>query len=249
MAEMNRRTLAFRGGGVSAAVAAGNNNNNNGVSSEEEASAWALGRQLNGGGGGGVGGEEEEVEVELEPEGLLEDDEEDGEAYPGATKAAVSVGGVTGPSVSGDSSEEDEDDEEEEDEDGGKAVEGDEDCTLIPGGGGDGPRRFGLLPSTRPQSLLPSLHCSFQGSWLHEFPWLRFSQENGLMSCTWCHSDEQAGHDELTKGTRSYKRALLLRHGQTTEHRLNDPAVQVRPQPGRGGGALTLGEKCPGTHR
>lgn len=230
---MNRRTLAFRGGGgglSAAAVVAGNNNNNNGVSSEEEASAWALGRQLNGGGGGG---EEEEVEVELEPEGLLEDDEEDGEAYPGvkemAAAAVVSGGGVTGPSVSGESSDEDEDEEEEEDEDGGKAVEGDEeDCTLIPGGGGggDGPRRFGLLPSTRPQSLLPSLHCSFQGSWLHEFPWLRFSQENGLMSCTWCHSNEQAGHDELTKGTRSYKRALLVRHGQTAEHRLNDPAVQ-----------------------
>lgn len=130
--------------------------------------------------------------------------------------------------MSGESSDEDEDDEEEEDEDGGKAVEGDkEDCTLIPGEGeGDGPCRFGLLPSTRPQSLLPSLHCSFQGSWLHEFLWLHFSQENGLMSCTWCHSNEQARHDELTKGTRSYKRALLVRHGQTAEHRLNDPAIQ-----------------------
>ncbi|KAM5156942.1 zinc finger and BTB domain-containing protein 10 [Mantella aurantiaca] len=217
MAEMNRRTLAFRGGGLSAA--AGNNNNNNGVSSEEEVSAWAMGRQLNGGGGGG---DEEEVEVELEPEGLLEDDEEDGEAYPGAVrpKAAAVAGGGTGASVSGDSSEEDEDDEEDEDEKVAGTGEGDEDCTLIPGDGV--PRRFGLLSSARSQSLLPSLHCSFQGSWLHEFPWLRFCQETGLMSCAWC----QAGHDELTKGTRNYKRALLVRHNQAAEHRLSDPAAQ-----------------------
>lgn len=97
MAEMNRRTLAFRGGGgglSAAAVVAGNNNNNNGISSEEEASAWALGQQLNGGGGSG---EEEEVEVELDPEGLLEDDEEDGEAYPGVKEMAAVLGrGVTG---------------------------------------------------------------------------------------------------------------------------------------------------------
>lgn len=221
MAEMNRRTLAFRGGGLSAAAV--NNNNNNGVSSEEEAPAWSLGRQLN---GGGAAADEEEVEVELEPEGLLEDDEEEGEAYPGAVRPKAAAGAVTGPSVSGDSSEEDEDDEEEEDEDGagGKAV-GDEDCALIQG---DGPRRYGLLSSARSQSLLPSLHCSFQGSWLHEFPWLRFCQETGLMSCAWCHGNDQAGHDELTKGTRNYKRALLVRHSQAAEHRLNDPTVQVR---------------------
>ncbi|XP_018413056.1 PREDICTED: zinc finger and BTB domain-containing protein 10 [Nanorana parkeri] len=219
MAEMNRRTLAFRGGGGSLSVAAVNNNNNNGVSSEEEIAAWSLGRHLNGG-----GGDEEEVEVELEPEGLLEDEEEDGEAYPGAARAKAAAGGVTGPSVSGESSEEDEEEEEEEDEDGaGGKVEGDEDCALIQG---EGPRRYGLLSSARSQSLLPSLHCSFQGSWLHEFPWLRFCQETGLMSCAWCHGNEQAGHDELTKGTRNYKRALLVRHCQVAEHRLNDPAAQ-----------------------
>ncbi|XP_068093633.1 zinc finger and BTB domain-containing protein 10 isoform X2 [Hyperolius riggenbachi] len=186
MAEMNRRTLAFRGGG--GGLAAGNNNNNNGVSSAEEAAAWAMGRQLNGG---------EEVEVELEPEGLLEDDEEENEAYSGVPHKAGS----------GDSSEAEDEEDEEEDEDAaaGKPQEGDgEDDS-------PGPRRFGL----RPQSLLPSLHCSFQGSWLHEFPWLRFCQESGLMSCASCRGRE---YDELARGTRNYRRALLLRHNQAPEH-------------------------------
>ncbi|XP_056378191.1 zinc finger and BTB domain-containing protein 10 [Hyla sarda] len=218
MAEMNRRTLAFRGGGGGQA-APGNNNNNNGVSSGllpvDEASAWALGRQLNGGGNG-----DEEVEVELEPEGLLDDDEEDNEAFPGENRQSVAGGS------GGDSSEDDDDEEEEDDEEdegrGEQGAAGAEDCATIPG---DGPRRYGLLPAARSQSLLPSLHCTFQGSWLHEFPWLRFCQETGLMSCAWCHK-EPAGHDELAKGTRTYKRALLVRHCQAAEHRLNDPAAQ-----------------------
>ncbi|KAG9478572.1 hypothetical protein GDO78_012298 [Eleutherodactylus coqui] len=224
MAEMNRRTLAFRGGGLSGAPV---NNNNNGVSSgllEEAASAWSMNRQLNGGGGGG----NEEVEVELEPEGLLEDDEEENDDYPAEVLGGgrQNVAGAAAASVSGESSEDDdeeEDDEEEEDEEAAAgrgqpaaAVAADEDCS---------PRRFGLLPAARSQSLLPSLHCSFQGSWLQEFPWLRFCQETGLMSCAWCHK-EAGGHDELAKGTRSYKRALLVRHCQAAEHRLNDPAAQ-----------------------
>ncbi|KAM8967379.1 zinc finger and BTB domain-containing protein 10 isoform 2-T2 [Pelodytes ibericus] len=246
MAEMNRRTLAFRGGGgLSSAVAAVNNNNNNGVGSGvlsvEEATAWSL-RQLNGGRAGGSAAGEEEVEVELEAEGLLEEDEEEAEAYSemvlagrGEHRQGVAGVAASGPggSVSVGSSEEEEEEEDEEDEDpAGQTTRGDqqgieeeeeEDCSIQE----DTPRRFGLLPGARSQSLLPSLHCSFQGSWLHEFPWLHFCQETGLMSCSWCHKDQgQSGHDEMAKGTRVYKRATLLRHSLTNEHRMNDPAAQ-----------------------
>ncbi|XP_040288746.1 zinc finger and BTB domain-containing protein 10 [Bufo bufo] len=242
MAEMNRRTLAFRGGGGLPAVSgAPVNNNNNGVGSgllsAEEASAWSISRHLNGGGNGAPARDDEEVEVELEPEGLLDDEEEESEAYPGVvlggraeSRQNVAGGsGVAGASVSGESSddEEEEDDDDEEDEEAAAAARGeaaapeDEDCTIQ----GEGPRRFGLLPAARSQSLLPSLHCSFQGSWLQEFAWLRFCQETGLMSCAWCHK-EAGGHDELAKGTHTYKRALLVRHCQSAEHRLNDPAAQ-----------------------
>ncbi|MEE6463688.1 hypothetical protein FKM82_006013 [Ascaphus truei] len=254
MAEMNRRTLAFRGGGLSSAGPSGNNNNNgvggSGSLSVEETSAWPP-RQLNGGSGGGGGGaaEEEEVEVELEAEGLLDDDEEELEAYPGVVLASRREhrpgGEVTDRvSVSGDSSDEDEDDDEEEEEEEeaaaslggrGNAVAEEEEGAAAGGeegsGQGDGSRRFGLLPAARPQSLMPNLH-SFQGSWLHEFPWLHFCQETGLMSCAWCQRDAgqgaggSGGHDELCKGTRSYKRTLLLRHHLSADHRINDPAAQ-----------------------
>ncbi|KAJ6663979.1 hypothetical protein lerEdw1_008933 [Lerista edwardsae] len=60
------------------------------------------------------------------------------------------------------------------------------------------------------------------------------------MSCAWCsastnsstdggssssNNNNGGGHDELCKGTRNYKRALLLRHHLSTEHRLNEPVT------------------------
>lgn len=73
------------------------------------------------------------------------------------------------------------------------------------------------------------------------------------MSCAWCTAAAAAaappelilaggpvpgGHDELCKGTRNYKRALLLRHHLSAEHRLNEPgsAEQVGDAGGRGWG-------------
>ncbi|KAM9308786.1 zinc finger and BTB domain-containing protein 10 [Gastrophryne carolinensis] len=223
MAEMNRRTLAFRGGGGGGnggQAATGNNNNNNGgVVAAEAAAAWALN-------GGGAAAEEEEVEVELEPEGLLEDDDDETEAYPGA--AGKAQGG------SGDSSGDDDEDDEEDDEEAAAAAKGDgeDDCAIIRAEDGSGPlpRRYGLLPPGRTQSLLPSLHCAFQASWLAEFPWLRFCQESGLMSCAWCRHADTAPGDELVRGTRHYKRALVLRHGQAPEHRAQDPTGAAKQE-------------------
>lgn len=78
----------------------------------------------------------------------------------------------------------------------------------------------------RPQTLLQK-HSLFQGSWLQEFPWLKFCQETGLMSCSWCHNIATNQNDELVKGSRNYKRALLLRHHLSSEHGRNDPTKQV----------------------
>lgn len=83
------------------------------------------------------------------------------------------------------------------------------------------------LVEMRPQTLLQK-HSLFQASWLQEFPWLKFCQETGLMSCSWCHNIATNNSDELVKGSRNYKRALLLRHHLSSEHGRNDPTKQVR---------------------
>uniref|UniRef100_A0A8D2MLX7 Zinc finger and BTB domain containing 10 n=1 Tax=Zonotrichia albicollis TaxID=44394 RepID=A0A8D2MLX7_ZONAL len=133
--------------------------------------------------------------------------------------------------------------------DGGDEAEG--------SGEGESIRHF---PLARPKSLLQKLHISFQGSWLKEFPWLYYCQETGLMSCAWCTAAVAAaappevimsgaplpgGHDELCKGTRNYKRTLLLRHHLSAEHRLNEPgsAEQVRHGTGRGRQGRREGER------
>uniref|UniRef100_K7G2S8 Zinc finger and BTB domain containing 10 n=1 Tax=Pelodiscus sinensis TaxID=13735 RepID=K7G2S8_PELSI len=113
--------------------------------------------------------------------------------------------------------------------DGGDEAEG----SSVGAGEGESIKHFPL--AARPKSLLQKLHVSFQGSWLKEFPWLHYCQETGLMSCAWCTAAAPdnsmaggggaGGHDELCKGTRNYKRTLLLRHHLSGEHRLNEPVT------------------------
>ncbi|NP_001122011.1 zinc finger and BTB domain-containing protein 10 [Danio rerio] len=86
------------------------------------------------------------------------------------------------------------------------------------------------LLEMRPQTLLQK-HSLFQACWLEEFPWLRFSHETGLMSCSWCHNIATNNSDELVKGSRNYKRALLLRHHLSSEHGRNDPTKQEMERP------------------
>ncbi|XP_069477352.1 zinc finger and BTB domain-containing protein 10 [Ambystoma mexicanum] len=239
--ERNRRTLAFRGGGGSSL---------SGVTllpttaapavlavPVEEPTAWPP-RQLN---GRLREAEEEEVEVELEPEGP--DDEEEAEvlAVDLARREAEDGG-----SLSSGSTEEDDEDDDEEDEGGSpgsglsdkRSGDGGEDAEVETVEEEERPaRRRGLAPA-RPQSLLHGLHSSsFQDSWLREFPWLRFCQETGLMCCAWCRQEDGSGRDELCKGTRNYKRPLLLRHHLSAEHRLNDPDSQkpeIKEEPTEG---------------
>ncbi|XP_062426235.1 zinc finger and BTB domain-containing protein 10 [Rhea pennata] len=218
-AERNRRTLAFRGGG---GLLAGPAAANNGC----EAPTWPR-KHFNG------RGADEEMELEgaegLEPEALLEgkelaqdggslsdssDDEEDGEGGSLGDGSGAEGGSCSSSRRSGG--------------DAGDEAEG----SSVGAGEGESIKHF---PLARPKSLLQKLHISFQGSWLKEFPWLHYCQETGLMSCAWCTAAtapaaEQpaaapaaGGHDELCKGTRNYKRALLLRHHLSAEHRLNEP--------------------------
>ncbi|XP_026155749.1 zinc finger and BTB domain-containing protein 10 isoform X2 [Mastacembelus armatus] len=95
-------------------------------------------------------------------------------------------------------------------------------------GGETGSRKSAV--EMRPQTLLQK-HSLFHASWLQEFPWLKFCQETGLMSCSWCHNIATKNSDELVNGSRNYKRALLLRHHLSSEHGRNDPTKQetVRP--------------------
>ncbi|XP_062986953.1 zinc finger and BTB domain-containing protein 10 [Elgaria multicarinata webbii] len=214
-AERNRRTLAFRGGGSAAAAAAANNG------CEAAGAAWPR-RPLNGRGGGG---EEEELELEglLEGKELVQDggslsdsseDEEDGEGGSLGDGSGAEGGSCSSSRRSG----------------------GDEaEVNSVGAGEGESIQHFPL--AARPKSLLQKLHVSFQSSWLKEFPWLQYCQQTGLVSCAWCAAAASAtsstdggnnsggGHDELCKGTRNYKRALLLRHHLSAEHRLNEPVT------------------------
>ncbi|XP_070796575.1 zinc finger and BTB domain-containing protein 10 [Pituophis catenifer annectens] len=214
-AERNRRTLAFRGGGLVAAA-------NNGC----DGAGWSR-RPLNGRGGGG--GEEEELELEglLEGKELVQDggslsdsseDEEDGEGGSLGDGSGAEGGSCSSSRRSG----------------------GDEaEVNSVGAGEGESIQHFPL--PTRPKSLLQKLHVSFQSCWLKEFPWLQYCQKTGLVSCVWCtaavpttsstdggsssNNNNSGSHDDLCKGTRNYKRALFLRHHLSAEHRLNEPVT------------------------
>ncbi|KAK7899059.1 hypothetical protein WMY93_019912 [Mugilogobius chulae] len=207
--ERNRRSLAFRGGGMAAFAGSSGNGNS------WEAPA-CQDRHLN---------------------GTRPDQEEDGDL------------GTKGPSqkrVEGDSTEPEAEEEEEDPEGGSWAAENQEDshreaedcsaegtsCTAgnrpssadsLETGSGNESRKSGV--EMRPQTLLQR-HALFHASWLQEFPWLKFCQETGLMSCSWCHNIGSKNNDELVKGSRNYKRALLLRHHLSSEHGRNDPTKQ-----------------------
>ncbi|KPP72400.1 zinc finger and BTB domain-containing protein 10-like [Scleropages formosus] len=263
--ERNRRSLAFRGGGLAAAGCSG----------------------VGGGGGGGGGANSWEAQARQERRlnGNRPEQEEDRDlGAKGASVARLEGGGSVSDSTEPEA-------EEEEDVEGGHhwgAGDGDEDRGAADswlsgtpaedasrrtrghcrwraaagnglsaeegaGGAGSGEEERGEAaesgadgevedaaarkPSVemRPQTLLQK-HSLFQGSWLQEFPWLRFCQETGLMSCSWCRN-MGAGGDELVKGSRSYKRALLLRHHLSAEHGRNDPARQEMERFGEPDGA------------
>ncbi|XP_051927042.1 zinc finger and BTB domain-containing protein 10 [Hippocampus zosterae] len=210
--ERNRRSLAFRGGGLAGLTGSA------------------------GGGGGGNGNSWEAPAChDRHFNGNRPDQDDDGDL--GATgptrKRREGAGSVS------DSTELDA--EEEEDAEGAAGSRGGDADSAANGykeaGRGDlaesgsaeaGPRKCGV--EMRPQTLLQK-HSLFHASWLHEFPWLRFCQQTGLMSCSWCREAATRSSDELTKGSRSYKRALLLRHHLSSEHGKNDPSKQESSRP------------------
>ncbi|XP_068956269.1 zinc finger and BTB domain-containing protein 10 [Petaurus breviceps papuanus] len=209
LAERNRRTLAFRGGG-------GGGLSNNGSGGSAEASAWPP-RHFN---GRGTADEDLELDVlegkELVQDGAsLSDSSEDEEEGASLGDGSGAEGGSCSSSRRSGG-------------DGGDEAEG----SSVGAGEGESVQHF---PLARPKSLLQKLHCSFQTSWLKEFSWLQYCQDTGLMSCSWCQKSPEdggsgdlplVGHDELSRGTRNYKRALLLRHHLSAEHRLHESNTQ-----------------------
>ncbi|KAM9776536.1 zinc finger and BTB domain-containing protein 10 [Syngnathus typhle] len=212
--ERNRRSLAFRGGGLAGLTGSAGCGGGNGSSWEAPA---CQDRHFN---------------------GNRPDQDDDGDlGTTGPTRKRLEGAGSVSDSTEPDA-------EEEEDTEGAAGsrsrsdAEGDavangykEACTkdLTESGSAEaGPRKCGV--GMRPQTLLQK-HSLFHASWLHEFPWLRFCQQTGLMSCWWCRDAATRNGDELTKGSRSYKRALLLRHHLSAEHGMNDPSKQESGRP------------------
>ncbi|KAA0710517.1 Zinc finger and BTB domain-containing protein 10 [Triplophysa tibetana] len=232
--ERNRRSLAFRGGGlavtVASAVGASNGNsceapagqdrhlNGNRPDQEEDRDLGAKGPSLGKveGGGSVSDSTEPEAEEDEDPEGgswTAEKDNDKSALNNVMVQTEQSNGGcgwATGNSVKReDGSAEAED---------GRRGEAEDTSARKP------------LVEMRPQTLLQK-HSLFQASWLQEFPWLKFCQETGLMSCSWCHNIATNNNDELVKGSRNYKRALLLRHHLSSEHGRNDPTKQEMERP------------------
>lgn len=223
--ERNRRSLAFRGGGLagltgSSALGGGNCNSCEALACQD--------RQFNG------NRPDQEEDRDLGANGSSQK----------RVEGAGSVSDSTEPEA-----------EEEEDPEGGnwaagegddragsvEAEDGSRDGNNLTSGNGPssvdgqdsgsvetGSRKSGV--EMRPQTLLQK-HSLFHASWLQEFPWLKFCQETGLMSCSWCHNIATKNSDELVKGSRNYKRALLLRHHLSSEHGRNDPTKQVTLAP------------------
>ncbi|XP_042362292.1 zinc finger and BTB domain-containing protein 10 isoform X2 [Plectropomus leopardus] len=223
--ERNRRSLAFRGGGLagltgSSGIGGGNCNsweapacqdrhfNGNRPDQEEDRDLGAKGssqRRVEGAGS---------VSDSTEPEAEEEEDPEEGSLAAGDGDDRVGSVEAEDGSREGDSLTE-----------GNGPNNGQESGSGATGGES---RKSGV--EMRPQTLLQK-HSLFHASWLQEFPWLKFCQETGLMSCSWCHNIATKNSDELVKGSRSYKRALLLRHHLSSEHGRNDPTKQETMRP------------------
>ncbi|CAG11143.1 unnamed protein product, partial [Tetraodon nigroviridis] len=237
--ERNRRTLAFRGGGLagltgSGAVGAGNRGSCEALACQD--------RQFNG------NRPDQEEDRDLGANGTSQK----------RVEGAGSVSDSTEPEA-----------EEEEDPEGGSGPVGEGDYRSVPLNAEHGCREGnGCTAGNRPNSvdvrgsgsaaetgsrksgveMRPQMsllkHSQFHASWLQEFPWLKFCQETGLMSCSWCHNFATKNSDELVKGSRNYKRALLLRHHLSPEHGRNDPTKQemVRPSDSASPSANCSGE-------
>ncbi|KAG9355492.1 hypothetical protein JZ751_000330 [Albula glossodonta] len=248
--ERNRRSLAFRGGGLavtgSSGVGSSNSNsweaqacqdrhlNGNRPEQEEDRDLGAKGTSVGRveGGGSISDSTEPEAEEEEDPEGGNwvagdgEDDRVGGGGWMSLTAgenrsregcswtAGNGLNSEDGAGLGSGGTGSGEDDRGE----AGSGADGEE----------TGPRK--ALVEMRPQTLLQK-HSLFQNIWLQEFPWLKFCQETGLMSCSWCHNIG-TNCDELVKGSRNYKRALLLRHHLSSVHGRNDPTKQETERPG-----------------
>ncbi|XP_061822907.1 zinc finger and BTB domain-containing protein 10 isoform X1 [Nerophis lumbriciformis] len=203
--ERNRRSLAFRGGGLAPIAGSG-------------------------GVGGGNSWEAPACQDQHFNGNRLNPDDDGDLGAKGPTRKRVEGAGSVSDSTEPEAEEEE--DAEKAAGNAGSELEAANGFREAAAAGGDGaesgsgeaaPRKCGV--EMRPQTLLQK-HSLFHASWLREFPWLKFCQETGLMSCSWCHDAATRNGDELIKGSRNYKRALLLRHHLSSEHGRNYPGKQ-----------------------
>ncbi|KAM8840032.1 zinc finger and BTB domain-containing protein 10 [Spinachia spinachia] len=238
--ERNRRSLAFRGGGLAGVTGRGGTGggncnsweapacqdrhfNGNRPDQDEDSDLGAKGSSQKRVEGAGSLSDSTEPEAEEE-----EEDPEEGSSAAG--DGDDRVGSVEGEDGSGEGNSWTE----------GNGPNDTDTHGREPGSGANGAdsgsRKSGV--EMRPQTLLQK-HSLFHAKWLQEFPWLTFCQETGLMSCSWCHNIATKNSGELVKGSRNYKRALLLRHHLSSEHGRNDPTKQEPMRPSDHGSPST----------
>ncbi|XP_056267178.1 zinc finger and BTB domain-containing protein 10 isoform X2 [Pseudoliparis swirei] len=237
--ERNRRSLAFRGGGLagltgSSGIGGGNRNsweapacqdrhfNGNRPDQEEDRDLGAKGPSQKRAEGAGS------VSDSTEPEAEEDEDPEEGSSAAGDCDGDDRVGSVEGENGSREGNSLP--------EVNGPDIADSRESGSGATGGESGSRKSGV--EMRPQTLLQK-HSLFHAKWLQEFPWLKFCQGSGLMSCSWCHNIATKNSDELAKGSRNYKRALLLRHHLSAEHGRNDPTKQETKRPSDNGNPST----------
>ncbi|XP_040044631.2 zinc finger and BTB domain-containing protein 10 [Gasterosteus aculeatus] len=237
--ERNRRSLAFRGGGSAGVtgcggIGGGNCNsweapacqdrhfNGNRPDQDEDSDLGAKGSSQKRVEGAGSVSDSTEPEAEEE-----EEDPEEGSSAAG--DGDDRVGSLEGEDGSGEGNSSTEGN-------GPSDADGRESGSGGANGADTGSRKSGV--EMRPQTLLQK-HSLFHAKWLQEFPWLKFCQETGLMSCSWCHNIATKNSDDLVKGSRNYKRALLLRHHLSSEHGRNDPTKQETMRPSDNGSPST----------
>ncbi|XP_043921716.1 zinc finger and BTB domain-containing protein 10 [Protopterus annectens] len=206
--ERNRRSLAFRGGGLPVVSCVPSNSGDIAEWRQPELNGRRMDEEVE---------ELETVVRTVEEGGSISDSTED-EELEGVSVAGdgLDCAGSSGDRRSGDGQDEGEGSSVGAGDSGEGEVDHETDSSIRRSG-------VGVRP---PQPLLQKVY-TFQGDWLQEFEWLNFDQETGLMSCAWCYKPGGSdGQDEVAKGTRNYKRPLLLRHHLSVEHRMKDPAKQ-----------------------
>ena len=106
------------------------------------------------------------------------------------------------------------------DNDGGESQEASSsssstDCPADKSASVQSPRSASDQPSTSGQKKTEKQF--FQKSWLRDFKWLKFQEDNNSMSCTLCIKHKKS--NALTGDYRNFKTSTLTRHADSNDHK------------------------------